>query len=359
VAAAEGAVPAQPGTSIRRQVRQRSLGVGILLHGAELAGGIVLAWAALVPGGHLAGIVKVPLVLVAVFLAFRGVDGLLKVWLGAAFDTGFWLSGAWLVVLVAAAATAGLLPLPDYQNPSLTINTPGYARPDLFSRHPLGTNAFGLDLLARAIYGARETLVTCTLAALVGLIIGCAIGMSAGYFRGWWEQVAGVITDSLLSFPALLLLFAVVTVLGTAHTVPQAVFKDGTALALLSIPVMTRLARANTLTFSQREFVLAARAIGRRDIRILAGELLPNVVLPMISFLFILVATLIVAEGALAFLGLGLQEPAPSWGNMIAEGGLSTLQKYPFVPLVPGVFMFLTVYSLNRVGQTARMRWGR
>jgi peptide/nickel transport system permease protein len=302
-------------------------------------------------------VIKVPLVLVAVFLVFKGIDGLLKMRLGRAFDTGFWLSGTWLVLIVLAAVIADVLPLGDYQNASKTLSVAGYARPDLLSAHPLGTNAFGLDLVARAIYGARETLLTCTLAAVLGLLIGCAIGMTAGYFRGWWERVAGVVTDSLLSFPALLLLLAVVTVLGTARNVPQAVFKDGTGLALLSIPVMTRLARANTLNFAQREFVLAARAVGKTDARIIVGELMPNVLLPMTSYLFILIAGLIVAEGSLAFLGLGLQQPAPSWGNMIAEGGLSTLQRYPFVPLVPGMFMFLTVYSLNRVGQTARMLW--
>jgi peptide/nickel transport system permease protein len=329
----------------------------LALRVTEAIAGGVLFWAALVPLGHLEGVIKIPLLALSLAICFRGVDGIVKIVVSPKADTGFWLSGLWLSLLVLVAALANVLPLGDYENTSLTINAAGYARPDLFSAHPLGTNDFGLDLLARAIYGARETLITCTLAALVGLIIGCALGISAGYYRGWWEKIVGVLSDSLLSFPALLLLFAVVTILGTAKNVPEAVYKDGTALALLSVPIMTRLARANTLSLAQREFVLAGKAIGKSNSRIMLRELLPNVLLPMTSYLFILIAGLIVAEGALAFLGLGLQVPAPSWGNMIAEGGLSTLQQHPFVPLVPGAFMFLTVYSLNRIGQKARAIW--
>jgi peptide/nickel transport system permease protein len=342
-----------------RQMRLDRLSrpVRTVVHVAQLAAGITLLWASLVPLGDLRGVYKVPLVLVSIVIVFKGVDGLLKLLRGPRFDTGFALSVTWLALVIFGAVFAGVLPLANYNNPELTLNVAGYAPPDLFTAHPLGTNDFGLDLLARAVYGARETLITSTLAALVGLVSGLVLGMSAGYYRGAWEKAVGVLTDAMLAFPALLLLFAVVTVLGTAKTVPQAVFKDGFALALLSIPVQTRLARANTLNFAQRDFVLAARAIGKSDFRVITREILPNVLIPMMSYIFILIAALIVAEGALAFLGLGLQPPQPSWGNMIAEGGLQTLRKYPFVPIVPGLFMFFTVYGLNRIGQVARVRW--
>ena len=319
--------------------------------------GVALLYAFLSPLGHLSNAVKIPAVLVSLVVTFRGVNGTARSVFGPRFDTGLWLCSIWLGLLVLAAVFADLLPLGNYQNATGSIDTAGYATPDLFSRHPLGTNDFGLDLLARSIHGARESLLTCTGAALVGLLIGCALGIPAAYYRGALDRVIGVFADVLLSIPALLMLFALITIVGTAKTVPQAVLKVGGALAIIAIPVMTRLARANSLPFIERDFVLVSHALGKKDARIIVRDLLPNVLPSMMSFLLILVAQFIVAEGALAYLGLGLQPPAPSWGNLIAEGGLSTLSKYPFVPLVPGIFMLITVYSLNRVGQKLRVAW--
>jgi peptide/nickel transport system permease protein len=189
------------------------------------------------------------------------------------------------------------------------------------------------------------------------MLIGGPIGMYAGYYRGRLDRVVGVFNDSFLAFPALIVLIALASVLGLPTTVPEAIVKEGLALALIGIPTMIRLARANTLVFAQREFVVASRALGARDSRILFREILPNVLLPLVSLGLIIIAVLVVAEGSLAFLGLGLQPPEPSWGNMIAEGSITVVQDYPFIPLVPGVFMFLTVFGFNRVGERARQRW--
>ncbi|MFV2020160.1 ABC transporter permease [Micromonospora sp. LOL_023] len=272
-------------------------------------------------------------------------------------DVAFWLSVCWLIGLTACALLADLLPLGNPDDTTATIGVAGYARPDLFSANPLGTNGFGLDLLARSIYGARVSLLTVGCTVVVSLLIGGLIGMVAGYFRGWVDVVIGVFADATLVIPALVLLIAFAAVLGPPRTVPEAVLKSGLALAVVGIPTMIRLARANTLLFAQREFVTAGRAMGATHARILVRELLPNVALPLVSYAFIVAAVLIVAEGSLAFLGLGLQQPAPSWGNMIAEGGLRELRRHPHVPLIPGVFMFLTVFSLNIVGERARARW--
>ena len=125
----------------------------------------------------------------------------------------------------ARYCSGGCAASPNYQNATGSIDTAGYATPDLFSRHPLGTNDFGLDLLARSIHGARESLLTCTGAALVGLLIGSALGIPAAYYRGALDRVIGVFADVLLSIPALLMLFALITIVGTAKTVPQAVLK--------------------------------------------------------------------------------------------------------------------------------------
>jgi len=251
-----------------------------------------------------------------------------------------------------------VLPLAEQEDTTKTISIPGNARPDLFSKHPLGTNNFSLDLLARCIYGARVSLLTAAFAVVLSLIVGGIIGMLAGYFRGWIDVVVGLLTDSLLAFPALILLIAIITALGRPEQMSEAIIKVGAGLAIVSIPTMIRLSRANTLVFAQREFVLSARSMGAKNFRIIFREIMPNVALPLLSYAFIVVAVLIVAEGSLSFLGLGLKPPKPTWGNMIAEGQqANVLKKYPHIPMVPGVVMFLTVYSFNRVGEWARSKW--
>ena len=152
-------------------------------------------------------------------------------------------------------------------------------------------------------------------------------------------------------------LIAIITVLGRPEQMGEAIVKVGIGLAVVSVPTMVRLSRANTLVFAQREFVLSARSMGAKNWRIIFREIMPNVALPLLSYAFIVIAVLIVAEGSLSFLGLGLKPPKPTWGNMIAEGQqANVLKKYPHIPLVPGVVMFLTVYSFNRVGEWARAK---
>jgi peptide/nickel transport system permease protein len=269
---------------------------------------------------------------------------------GDSFDAGFWLSAGWVVVVVLAALFADLLPLAEAQNTAKALSEPSRQRPDLFSNHPLGTDSQGLDVLGGIIYGARVSLQVSILAVSVGLVIGGTIGVTAGYFRGKIDDAVGFFTDSLLAFPPLILLLAIVTAITPTAT------KIGLALALLGIPTMARLARANTLTFAQREFVLAARAMGASNRRVIFRELVPNVVRPLLSYAFIIVAVLIVAEASLSFLGVGIQRPTPTWGNMIAAAQ-DDFQDVPHLVFLPGVAMFLTVFSLNRVGDRLREMW--
>ncbi len=330
---------------------------GLLLSALLLAVSIVLLYVGLVPMGHVPGILKVAVVMASFAAFYLAVDRGGKAIRGPRFDAGFWLSCTWLVLLILATVFAGLLPLGEYKNTAKTIGTPGNLRPDLFSSHPLGTNNLSLDILSRSIYAARVSLSTSLFAVAVSMVVGVAIGMFAGFYRGWRDSVVGVGTDAALAIPALVLLIAIAAVLGVPKTVPQAILKEGAALAIVAIPTMIRLARANTIAFANREFVLASEALGAKKGRILVKHLLPNVMLPIISYAFIIIAVLIVAEGSLAFLGLGLQQPQPSWGNMIAEGSLTVLRQYPHIPLVPGVFMFLTVFAFNRIGERARRAW--
>ena len=285
--------------------------------------------------------------ILGVGVSYVGLDALLRAVVGHKVDTGVWLAVAWLTLVLGAAVFADLLPLAESRNASRTLLESPRARPDIVSGHPLGTDHQALDTLGGVIYGARVSLQVSFFAVAIGTVIGGLIGTAAGYFRGRLDAVVGLFTDSVLAFPPLILLLAVVSVIDAS------VFNISLALALLSVPTYTRLARANTLALAQREFVLSARAMGARDWRIIFTELVPNVVRPLLSYGFIIIAVLIVAEASLSFLGVGIQRPTPTWGNMISAGQ-GQLETTPHLVFVPGGVMFLTVFALNRVGDRAR-----
>jgi peptide/nickel transport system permease protein len=256
----------------------------------------------------------------------------------------FSLSLAWIGVIVIAAAGADFLPLPSPTDMDMLARR----APPSFE-HWLGTDRLGRDMLARLVHGARISLTVAILAPLIGLLIGGALGILAGYFRGGLETVVVGGVDVLLAFPPLVLALAVMAYLG------QTVGNLTGIIGVLSIPAFTRVARAATLSIATREFILAARAMGATELRILLRELLPNVILPLLAFFLLAVAVTIVVEGALSFLGLGVPPPAPSWGGMIGEGRES-LEIAPRLALLPALFMFLTVLAFNLVGDTLRAR---
>lgn len=332
---------------------RRPLAAGV---SAALMGGAAV-WLVLAPLGHLPGLLKVPAVAASLTVAYRGYRAVGRTIWGSTWDPMFWLSCTWLACLAAGAALADLLPLAEHVDLTTSIAEPGNARPDLLSTHPLGTDNLSLDLLARCLYGARVSLSTAFFAATFALVVGGTIGITAGYVRRGFDRAVGLATDSMLAFPALVFLVALAAVLGTPTSAPEAVLKTGIALGVVGLPVMIRLARANTLAIATSEFVTASRVLGATRSRVMFDDLIPNVALPLLSYSFVLVAVLVMAEGSLAFLGLGLQQPNPTWGNMIAEGGLRTLTEHPHIPLVPGSFMFATVLSLNLVGERATARW--
>ena len=258
------------------------------------------------------------------------------------FGLMFWLAIGWIAVIVVAAGTADLLPLPSPTDMDMLER-----RMPPSAAHWLGTDRLGRDLLSRLVFGARISLSVGVLAPLIGLIVGGALGILAGYFRGALETLVVGGADVLLAFPPLVLALAVTAYLG--QTVANLTYVIG----VLSIPAFTRVARAASLSLAQREFILAARATGATELRILLRELLPNVLLPLLAFFLLAVAVTIVVEGALSFLGLGVPPPAPSWGSMIAEGRES-LEVAPRIAFLPAMFMFLTVLSFNVVGDTLR-----
>ncbi|MET7402070.1 ABC transporter permease [Dactylosporangium sp. NPDC005572] len=262
-------------------------------------------------------------------------------------DFGAAFGAAWIAVVVLAAVTADLLPLPDPNEVTNAFSAmPGTAG------HLLGTDSIGRDVLSRIVHGARISMAVAIGATGIALVIGVTLGMLAGYFRGATDSAIGLFVNFTLAFPPLIFLIAMVTALqpGLATLV--------VALALLGVPNFARVARANTIAFADREFVTAAKALGARPLRILTRELLVNVMLPIMSLALVVMATLVVAEGTLSFLGVGVPPPAPSWGGMLAAGRES-LSDNPQLVLVPALFFFLTVFAFNRLGDWARGRVGR
>ncbi|HEU5096734.1 MAG TPA: ABC transporter permease, partial [Reyranella sp.] len=248
----------------------------------------------------------------------------------------------WIAVIALAAILADVLPI---MSPT-DMDMLGKREPPS-AEHLLGTDQLGRDMLSRLIYGARISLTVGLLAPVVGLVVGGALGMMAGYLGGRFEALTVGVVDVLLAFPPLVFALAVTAYLG------QSVFNLTLVIGVLSIPAFTRVARATTLSLTQREFVVAARTLGATHTRILLRELLPNVALPLLAFFLLAVAVTIVVEGALSFLGLGVPPPAPSWGSMIGEGRES-LDIAPWLAFLPAGFMFVTVLAFNIVGDTLR-----
>ena len=248
----------------------------------------------------------------------------------------------WIALIVLAAALADVLPIGSPTDMDMLARR---ALPS--SQHLLGTDQLGRDELARLIYGARISLTVGLLAPVIGVTVGGCLGMLAGYFRGRLETLTVAGVDVLLAFPPLVFALAVTAYLG------QSVLNLTLVIGVLGIPAFTRVARAVTLSLSEREFVTAARALGATHMRILLRELLPNVALPLVAFFLLGVAVTIVVEGALSFLGLGVPPPAPSWGSMIGEGRES-LDLAPWLAFLPAGFMFATVLAFNIVGDTLR-----
>ncbi len=273
---------------------------------------------------------------------------------------GFWLSLMWIVLVTVLAAGADLWPLAEYDQmnwelqaaPPGTLNVPSLPgpspdTPSVRGHHLFGTDTMGRDILARLIFGARISLAVGLIAPLIGLLAGGCLGLLAGYYRGRLEAAILAAMDTVLAFPGMVLLLAVTFYLGPRL---QNIIL---ALGLLTIPAFTRVARANTLAVAEREFVQAARMLGQSDSAILFREIMPNVIIPLIVYALVVVSYVIVAEGALSFLGLGVPAPTPSWGGMIAEGR-EVLKEASHVSLIPAVVMFLTVLSFNLMGDALR-----
>jgi peptide/nickel transport system permease protein len=259
----------------------------------------------------------------------------------------FWLAAGWVGLVVVAAILANVLPLPnpDFQNYSAINASPGV-------HHLLGTDDLGRDLLSRLIFGARVSLVVGFFSVAIGMLVGGTLGLISGYKGGRLDTALNAGSFVLLAFPAIVAVIAIVAFWG------QSLFKITVILSVAVIPLLYRVVRASSLSFANREFVTAARTLGATSARIVFREILPNVVPVAVTFGLITVAGVIVIEGSLAFLGLSVALPTPSWGNMIAEGSSNgELSINPFIMLWPVLSMFLLLLSINLIGDRLRQRF--
>jgi len=260
----------------------------------------------------------------------------------------FWLCIGWLVTIVLLAVFAPVLPIKDPRKNFLGTGAAGPSSPPSWA-HPFGTDEDALDMFSRTIWGARVSLTVGFVAIALGMAIGGSLGMVAGFVRGWFDKIISFLFLVLLSFPALILAILFTALLNRSLTVIAVV------LGILGIAPVGRLARAATMQFAEREFVMASRTIGATNFRILTRELLPNVLIPMSALALLGMAIAIVAEGALAFLGLSVEQTI-TWGNLIGRGaaGRRTLEDTPWAAFAPIGVLFVTVLSLNLAGDKLR-----
>jgi peptide/nickel transport system permease protein len=254
-------------------------------------------------------------------------------------------------VLILILAICFLLPL-VVTLPSPTKGNIIYNNLPPFSPgHILGTDVQGVDIFSQLVYGGQVAFEVGISVTVIGIAIGGTLGVIAAYFGGWVDAVISRVFDILIAFPALVL--ALVIAEGLGPTEMHVIW----ALAVFGIPAVGRVARGATLTIRGLPFMTAARLAGTRRWRIIARHVVPNIMPNIVTFSLLGLGIIIILEGALDFLGYGIQRPTPSWGNMIANGQ-QILSVQPEYVLIPSIALLITVAALNMLGDAVRERWG-
>jgi peptide/nickel transport system permease protein len=211
----------------------------------------------------------------------------------------------------------------------------------------LGTDYFGRDILSRILHGARYSLFIGIVATVFAMVVGSVIGILAGYYGGRFDLLVMQTMDILLAFPSLILGLIIVAMLGPSLT------NIVVAIALTTIPSFARIARAPTISVKEREFVEAGRALGYSDARLMFGHILPNITPEILVMFSLWTASAIRIEASLAFIGLGLKPPTPTWGGMIREGFENILDSF-WLAMAPGLAILIVVFALNLLGDGLR-----
>ena len=246
-----------------------------------------------------------------------------------------------ILFLIAAIFAPLLAPYnPDQIDMNNTLQQPSAA-------HWLGTDSLGRDTLSRTIYGTRVSLIIGFVVVVLASVVGMALGLVAGYFGGWTYTVIMRLVDTLMAFPVLILALLIASLLG------QGINNIIMALAFTMVPAYARLMCGQVLSVKENDYILAGRSLGATHIRMMLRHLAPNCFPPLIVMMTMMLGTTILAEAGLSFLGIGVQQPTPTWGNMVNDGRQYLLSN-PLLSFAPGLAIMLVVYAFNMVGDGLR-----
>ena len=249
--------------------------------------------------------------------------------------------GLTLLLMFVAILAPWIAPYPyDEVNPSYGMQPPSF-------EHLMGTDQAGRDILSRVLIGSRISLSIGLIAVIIGLVSGVLIGGISGYFGGLIDEIIMRIVEIFMSIPGIVLALALIAVLGPS--LPFIIL----ALSIRRITQFARITRGTVLSVKQQAYVMACHAVGMSHLRIIFVHVLPNCSGPIIVLSSVLLGNVILTESTLSFLGMGIQEPTPSWGTMIAQGN-EFLTFAPWVSVFPGLFLFLTMLAFNLLGDGLR-----
>lgn len=247
-----------------------------------------------------------------------------------------------LIAMYLVAVFAPFIATQSYRH----VDPPNRLKPPS-REHLMGTDNIGRDVFSRIVWGSRISLSVGFVAAGVAVTVGTIIGATAGYFGGWVDDILMRFTEIVMSFPTFFLLLTIIAI------VERSIFNIMLVIGFTSWPGLARLVRGQVLSLREQEFVMAARALGASDARIIFRHILPNAMAPIIVSATLRIGGAILSESGLSFLGLGVPEPFPSWGSILNAGRTYLLQA-PWIATFPGIFIFLTVLAFNYVGDGLR-----
>jgi len=238
---------------------------------------------------------------------------------------------------------------PDASNMNARLQSPSLA-------HPMGTDALGRDYLTRVLYGGRVSLTVGVMVVAITLLIGVNVGALAGYFRGWLDTVLMRITDAFLTLPAfliLILLSAILREIDLPFFERNNVVSIALVIGLLSWMTFARLTRAAILTLREMEYVVASQSLGASPFLVVFSHIIPNMIGLLVVEATLELGYAIIEESGLSFLGFGIQPPTPSWGNLLSNAS-EHFVKHPWLAIFPGLLIFLTIISVNYIGDGLR-----